>query len=223
MMRGNLFDRLKAACADDWRAYVDHDFVKQLGAGTLPQACFQHYLKQDYLFLIQFARAFALAAFKSERLDDIRMAHISMKAILDVELDLHIDFCRKWGIEPEELEDLPEATANMAYTRYVHAAGMGGTILDLHVALAPCLLGYAEIGQKLVNDPDTKRDGNRYRDWIEMYSGKDYLTAAQTASDYLDQLSSDISAERFASLTRTFRDATRLEVGFWQMGLDISL
>lgn len=222
-MQGDLFDRLKATCAGDWKAYVNHDFVKQLGAGTLPQACFQHYLKQDYLFLIQFARAFALAAYKSESLADIRMAHGSMKAILDTELDLHIDFCRKWGIEPEELEDLPEATANMAYTRYVHGAGMAGTILELHVALAPCLLGYAEIAQRLMNDPATVTDGNRYKDWIDMYAGEEYQEAAEEAARYLDRLAAGITTERFEGLAKTFRDATRLEVGFWQMGLDQSM
>jgi thiaminase/transcriptional activator TenA len=54
----DIFDRLKAAAVTDWQSYVDHDFVRQMGAGTLPQAAFRTYLVQDYLFLIQFARAY---------------------------------------------------------------------------------------------------------------------------------------------------------------------
>ena len=61
----SLFARLRAAAADEWEAYVRHGFVRQLGAGTLPESCFKHYLIQDYLFLIHFARAYALAAYKS--------------------------------------------------------------------------------------------------------------------------------------------------------------
>ncbi len=53
----SLFARLKAACADDWQAYAGHAFVKRLADGTLPEACFRHYLGQDYLFLIHLARA----------------------------------------------------------------------------------------------------------------------------------------------------------------------
>ncbi|MEE8549210.1 MAG: thiaminase II, partial [Alphaproteobacteria bacterium] len=56
----SLFARLKAACADDWQAYAGHAFVKRLADGTLPEACFRHYLGQDYLFLIHLARAYAL-------------------------------------------------------------------------------------------------------------------------------------------------------------------
>lgn len=33
----DVFDRLKAATPADWRSYIDHDFVRQMGAGTLPQ------------------------------------------------------------------------------------------------------------------------------------------------------------------------------------------
>ena len=58
----DIFDRLKASAAVEWRAYVDHAFVRQLGAGSLPEPAFRAYLVQDYLFLIQFARAYALAA-----------------------------------------------------------------------------------------------------------------------------------------------------------------
>ena len=70
----DVFDRLKAATADDWQSYVDHDFVRQMGAGTLPQAAFRTYLVQDYLFLIQFARAYALATYKSRTLADMKAA-----------------------------------------------------------------------------------------------------------------------------------------------------
>ena len=59
----DLFDRLKAAALPDWNAYVDHRFVRQMGEGTLPEPVFRTYLVQDYLFLIQFARAWALAAY----------------------------------------------------------------------------------------------------------------------------------------------------------------
>jgi thiaminase/transcriptional activator TenA len=54
----SLFDILKAACADEWDAYVDHAFVRALGEGKLSEAAFRRYLGQDYLFLVHFARAY---------------------------------------------------------------------------------------------------------------------------------------------------------------------
>ena len=50
----------------DWQHYIEHDFVKQLATGSLPADCFRHYLKQDYIYLFHYSRAFALAIFKQK-------------------------------------------------------------------------------------------------------------------------------------------------------------
>ena len=65
----------------------------------------------------------------------------------------------------------------MAYTRFVLERGMSGDLLDLHIALAPCIVGYAEIGARLHRIP-TLTDGNPYGAWIEMYSSEDYQAVA---------------------------------------------
>jgi thiaminase/transcriptional activator TenA len=215
-----LFNKLKQACHEAWHAYTQHAFVKQLGDGSLPEACFRHYLVQDYLFLKHFSRAWALAVFKSDTLVDMRAAAETMAAILHYEMKLHVQYCADWGISEAELERQPEARANMAYTRFVLERGLAGDVLDLHVALAPCVIGYAEIGQLLVADAATKIDGNPYRAWIETYSREALLEAAGKAAQQLDRLAETrLGPGRFASLATTFRQATLLEIGFWDMGL----
>ena len=71
---GALFGELRDAVATDWAAYTGHPFVRRLADGTLPEAAFRHYLGQDYLFLIHFARAYGLAVYKSTDLDEMRAA-----------------------------------------------------------------------------------------------------------------------------------------------------
>ncbi len=87
---GQVFAALKASCPEHWHAYVRHDFLRTLGTGSLPEACFRHYLGQDYIFLIHFARAYALAAFKSDELDDLRAAAAALQALIDSEIALHV-------------------------------------------------------------------------------------------------------------------------------------
>ena len=218
------FDDLVAACEQDWRAYIEHEFVRTLGRGTLSAEAFRHYLKQDYLFLTHFARAYALAAYKSRNLEDLRQAHEGMKTILDVELELHVSFCREWGISEADLAKLPEARATMAYTRYVLDTGNRGDLLDLHVALAPCLVGYGEIANWLNAQPDTVRgDANPYDAWIAMYESEEFQAARRAEEAWLDTRLNDATPARFAELCTVFRDATRLEIDFWQMGLDRAL
>ncbi|MEM7301042.1 MAG: thiaminase II [Pseudomonadota bacterium] len=213
-----LFDRLKADSKDAWQAYTGHSFVQQMGNGTLPEAAFRHYLVQDYLFLIQFARAYALAIYKSRSLTEMRSGLESVKAILDVEMDLHIKLCGRWGLEPADIETAPEASETMAYTRFVLEAGLAGDLLDLQSALAPCVIGYAEIGAAL--KPNSSKD-NPYAEWIDEYSGPDYADVANAAKASLDALAEELLTEkRYPRLLKNFRSATLLEADFWQMGLN---
>ena len=216
----DVFDRLKAATADDWQSYVDHDFVRQMGAGTLPQAAFRTYLVQDYLFLIQFARAYALATYKSRTLADMKAAQAGVAAILD-EMDLHGRLCGRWGLSPQDIEAAPEHQATIAYTRFVLDCGAAGDLLDLHVALAPCVIGYAEIGRHLVPEGVDALGDHPYREWIAEYAGDAYQAVAAKARRHLDDLAARAMTERrFNELAALFGKASRLEADFWQMGFD---
>lgn len=216
--KGGLADRLVATCRPSWSAYVDHAFVRRLGDGTLPIGSFRHYLKQDYLFLLHYARAWALAVYKSSTLAEMRKSNASVKAILDRETGLHIEFCRSWGLSEADIEATPEDGATMAYTRYVLEKGMQGDLLDLVVALAPCAMGYAEIGRRLAASDIS---ANPYRAWIETYGSEDFAKVARGTADEVDRLWKVRANEgRFDDLVKTFDRATRLEAAFWQMGLD---
>lgn len=214
---GGLLTELRDACSTEWESYVDHAFVRGLADGSLPEQSFRHYLIQDYLFLIHFARAYALAAYKAESLADIRSAVAACSAIVDVEMDLHVEFCRGWGLDETEMEAAPEDTATLAYTRYVLERGLSGDLLDLQVALAPCVIGYAEIGRRLGGEP---KQGNPYQPWIDMYTGEEYQQVASEAVAAIETLSDARGGSaRRDSLIRTFGEATRLEIAFWEQGM----
>ncbi len=218
-----LFDRLRQAAGVDWRRYVDHDFVRALAAGTLPLDCFRHYLTQDYLFLLQWARAKALAIYKSKTFDEIAGGLRALRSVVE-ETELHVGYCAEWGLDRAAMAAIPEARATVSYTRHVLDMGMSGDLLDLKVAMAPCLIGYAEIGRALLADPATKLDANPYRTWIESYGGDAYQALARDGADELDQLwQSRAGGGRWAPLLANFTLATRLEADFWQMGLEQSL
>ena len=218
-----LFETLKDRCRPEWEAYTRHAFVEQLGAETLPLEVFRDYLVQDFHFLVQFARANALATFKSRTLADLHAAHAATGAIL-AETELHLRLTERWGIPRAELEAAPEKQATVAYTRYVLDSGMVGDLLDLHVALAPCTIGYAEIGARLqprLAEYGGQGDGHPYREWISEYSGDEFTAASRAATAQLDALAEGgLSDRRLDELTEVFRTATRLEADFWQQALD---
>jgi len=109
------------------------------------------------LFLIHFVRAYALAAYKTDNLTDMRQAVTGLTAIVDIEMDFNVKFCADWDLSEAKMKALPEAAETIVYTRYVLERGLSGDLLDLHVALAPCIIGYPEIGSyfkdQVINTP----------------------------------------------------------------------
>jgi len=221
MSAHDLYERLKATCPAQWDGYIKHEFVRGLGMGTLPQPAFRYYLQQDYLFLIHFARAYGLAAFKADNLADLRRAAGALQHIAENEMALHVGYCAGWGVNEAEMAAMPEDPANMAYTRYVLERGLAGDSLDLAVALAPCIVGYAEVGAWLSSGDIPVVPDNPYQEWIDTYAADDYQEVAWAHASHLDDLMARRGGPgRFERLAQTFEEATRLEIGFWQMGLN---
>lgn len=215
----SFFERLKIAASAEWRAYTEHPFTNALANGSLSEAAFRHYLIQDYQFLIEFARAYALAVYKSPSLADMREAAAGISAILDVEMDLHVKLCAGWGLSLSDLEQAPPAVEMLAYTRYVLDAGMRGDLLSLKVALAPCVIGYAEIATRLAAHPNAHAATNPYSVWIAEYAGPPYQEVAANARAHLEALADRYATPaREAELIAIFKEAARLEADFWEMG-----
>lgn len=218
---GQAFSLWRAAAAESWQRYTYHPFVERLGDGTLPRDAFLHYLRQDYVFLIHFARAWALAAVKAETLEEMQAASATVHALVHVEMPLHVKTCAAEGISQAELEATPERKENLAYTRYVLEAGYSGDFLDLMAALAPCVFGYGEIGLRLAG----KAGDTPWRDWIDTYAGAEFQEACRAAGVLIDKaLTRRLGTTweqqpRWERLCARFEIATRLEEDFWAMGL----
>ncbi|MFD2739149.1 thiaminase II [Sulfitobacter aestuarii] len=204
-----------------WHDYTHHAFVEGLRDGSLPRESFLHYLKQDYVFLVHFSRAWSLAVVKSETLEELRACAATVNALVNFEMGLHVKTCAAEGITEAELF-AAEEFENMAYTRYVIDAGMQGDYLDLMAALAPCVMGYGEIGLRLGREAVP---GTPYQDWIDTYAREEFQQVCAEAGAMIDnavrrRLGDDPAASpRWAVLQQRFTTATELEIGFWSMGL----
>jgi thiaminase len=125
----SFFERLKTEASAEWRAYTEHPFTNGLADGSLAEAAFRHYLVQDYLFLTEFARAYALSVYKSPKLADMREAAAGLSAILDIEMNLHVKLCAGWGLSPSDLEQTPPAVEMLAYILFVGGASPWGLMI----------------------------------------------------------------------------------------------
>ncbi|MEO1723000.1 MAG: TenA family protein [Pseudomonadota bacterium] len=222
----SLFHALRDAENESWEAYVRHPFTQGLGDGSLPRESYLRYLRQDYVFLIHFTRAWALAVAKSDRIEEMRAMSATVNALIGEEIELHIATCAREGIPGEELAATEELPATFAYTRFVMDAGLKGDLLDLLVALAPCVLGYGEIGLRLATESGGPPPDHTYAEWIGTYAGDDNQAVCRSVEGLIDSVAArtlgpdPVASPRWEDLRRLFRGACRLEADFWEMGLN---
>ena len=203
-----------------WNDYTQHDFVKQLAVGTLAADSFRHYLVQDYLYLIHYTRVMALSVYKSDTLSQMRVGQAGINAMLDMEIGMYLDFCRDWNVPLEQVENAPESAVTIAYSRYILDAAMTGSLAELYAAIAPCLMGYGEIGKRI------KEQGfitdNPYQPWINVFSSDEFQAITAQNEAQIDTLLAAASPAQAAKFQQLFNTAARMEVNFWQQALDLS-
>ncbi|GGX64005.1 aminopyrimidine aminohydrolase [Tateyamaria omphalii] len=222
---GHTFAAWRNGCPDPWHAYTHHSFVEGLRTGALPRSAYLHYLIQDYVFLVHFSRAWSLGVVKAETQLEMKTCARTVDALVNHEMALHIGTCAAEGIDEATLFNASEEFENLAYTRYVTDAGLQGDFLDLMAALAPCCFGYGEIGTRLAA---SAASDTPYNDWINTYAGEDYQSVMVEIGRMMDdavarRLGDDPqNVPRWSRLQHRFTTATRLEVGFWDMGMRAS-
>ncbi|KAF2487850.1 Phosphomethylpyrimidine kinase-domain-containing protein [Neohortaea acidophila] len=217
---GNFTEYLlsRADVKPAWHDFTHHEFVRQMGDGTLPLEWFKYYMIQDYIYLIHFARANALAGYKTKSLDGVARAAEIVLHIRE-ETALHIRECAELGLTMQQIEESEESQACTAYTRYVLDIGQSEDWLALQISLLPCLLGYHVIAKRLdeLQRTDPPATANRYKTWIDNYVNEGYSSAVTTGCALIEKHIVHQSPRRINELVKIFIQATRMETGFWDM------
>ncbi|HEX7300269.1 MAG TPA: thiaminase II [Solirubrobacteraceae bacterium] len=216
MPRSTFSEALRAASADAWEAQHDHPFVRGIGDGTLPVERFAHYVRQDYLFLVEYARMLALGAARAPDVQTMRRFADLAQAILGEEMDLHRAFARDFGIDEAELEAEAPAPTTQAYTDFLVRTAALGDAGELAAALLPCMWGYAEIGQRLAAAGAPSDE--RYERWIATYAAPEFQELAAWCRGLVDRLGAAADDEGWARMQRAFVTCSRYELAFWEMG-----
>jgi thiaminase/transcriptional activator TenA len=198
-----------------WQAQHEHAFLRGVGDGTLEIEQFKHWLRQDYLFLIDYARVLLFAAARSPDLTTMtRFAELA-SATLQTEMELHRSYANEFGISREELEVETKAPTAQAYTDFLLRTAAADDFPVLVAALLPCFWGLSEIGQRLAERG--RPADSRYANWIGMYASAEFTELAQWCRDLLDRLASSLSEAHLRRLEEAFVLSSRYECLFWEM------
>ena len=208
--------RLREAARPIWDRCLTHPFVTGIGDGTLPVEKFQYFMLQDYLYLFDYARVFALGVVKARDAALMRTFAQNVDAILGGEMKIHRAYMARLGISEEQVLTVQPALDNLSYTHYMlSVAGQGGPV-EIAAAILACSWSYAEIGQALAGIPGAA-EHPFYGEWIRGYASEDYTAANQALIELTDRLTAGAAEAELAYLTGIFVNCSRYELGFWDM------
>ncbi|WP_049921342.1 thiaminase II [Halopiger djelfimassiliensis] len=196
-----------------WEAQKEHPFVRELAAGTLDDAAFRHWVKQDYRYLLDYARLFSIAGTKTR--DEETMTHLLGVAheVLDHEMDLHREFAAGYDIPREELEAVEKAPTCEAYTNYLVRTAYEGSIAEIAAALFPCMQGYLDVAEHMADLADGE---HRYTPFIELYTGDEFREATAWCRAFVDRCGERYPGQHEA-MREAFLTSAKLEYRFWEM------
>jgi thiaminase/transcriptional activator TenA len=214
-MSERFTDRLLRSTRLVWEAQHSHPFVRGIGDGSLDIERFKFWVRQDYLFLIDYARLLALAVARAPDLDSMRRFADLTQATLSVEMELHRSYAAEFGISVAELETEEKAPTTRGYTDFLLRVAALDEFSELIAALLPCMWSFSDIGQRLAQGPGPT--DQRYAKWIEMYSSEEFADLADWCRGLVDRVAAGLGEDRLRRMEDAFLTSSRYELLFWEM------
>ncbi len=204
-----------AAARPMWEAQLSHPFVRGIGDGSLEVDRFKRWVSQDYLYLKEYARLFAWAVAKADRLESMGWYAGVLNLTLNTEMGLHRAYAERFGIGAQELEAQSTWPTNRAYTDFLIRTAADGDMADLVAALLPCAWGYAYVARQLTKGRPP--DDERYAEWIRQYTSAEFVEAAEWLKGEMNRLAKGAPQDKRRRLLDIFLLSSRYEWPFWEM------
>ncbi len=214
-------DRLYEAVREIWDGYYQHPFVQGIRDGNLDKEKFRYYILQDYLYLIDYARVFALGAAKSPDLDTMQMFAGKCKSILDNEMSIHDEYMGLFDITQEELDNTVTAIDNASYTAYMLRVGYEEDAAAICSAILACSVSYEILAKRMIKDRPDCVDNPLFGEWIMGYASIGYSDENIELEEFTNRLTADYSEKQYRHLEEIFVNCSRLETAFWDMGWEM--
>ena len=202
------------------QAILSHPFITGVGDGTLPVENFKHYVKQDYLYLIDYARVLAMASARAPDLETMGWFAGLLDVTLNTEMDLHRRYCAEFGITQKDLDTTAAAPTTVAYTSFLLKVAYQSSFAELVASLLPCQWGYWEIADHLAKQGGPER-APLYGQWIQMYSSPEYAELAAAMRSLADRMAAESAPGQRAAMGEAYLTSLRFELRFWDMALNL--
>lgn len=213
-------DRLLESTKDIWESYNTHPFVLGIQNGTLDKEKFRYYIIQDFLYLKEYAKTFAIGVAKAKSLETANLFSKYI-AVMNGELNIHNGYMGKFNVTQDEINSIKPSLDNLSYTSYMLRIAYEDGEAEILGAILSCAYSYEVIAKKIVaNNPASVND-SFYGDWIKGYASKDYSSGNILLLNTLNSLTEFYTEAQISHLIDIFVACSRYESAFWQMSWEM--
>ena len=217
-----LTTQMSAAVEDIWAEYYTHPFVKGIEDGTLDKEKFRYYIKQDYLYLIEYTKVFGIGIAKAKNTEVIKLFASYIQLLTDGEMDIHRGYMGRFGVTEAELADTPRALDNLSYTSYMLRVAYEEGEAEVLAAILSCAYSYEMIARNIVkNNPDSVNH-EFYGDWIKGYASDEYSKENVVLFEMLEKLTEHYTDEQKQHIVDIYVACSRYELAFWNLSWNMS-
>ncbi len=204
-----------------YNSILSHPFNQELISGALSREQFEFYIKQDALYLMDFAKALSLIAARSDGatriIDFIKFAEGAIVA----ERGLHEFYLDFYGTTL----DVSYAPACFTYTNYMLATASLRSYEEGIAALLPCFWIYREVGNFIFSKSSVLPSYNKnpYKRWIETYSSPEFSAVVDKMLAITDEVGGVATESLRKKMNEAFVYSSRLEWLFWESAYRLEL
>ncbi len=207
--------------AEVWTAYNEHPFVLGIQNGTLEREKFRFYMIQDYLYLGDYAKIFALGVAKATSLSNA-MLFSQYISVMNGELNVHSDYMARLGITQEDIDSAKRSLDSLSYTSYMLRVAYEETEVEIVAAILACAYSYEVIAKKMVENNPAAVDDEFYGSWISGYVSEEYSEENRVLIELLDDMTKSYTPAQIEHLKDVFLACSRYEMAFWDLSWNMS-
>lgn len=207
--------------AEVWTAYNEHPFVLGIQNGTLEREKFRFYMIQDYLYLGDYAKIFALGVAKATNLSNA-MLFSRYISVMNGELNVHSNYMARLGITQEDIDSAKRSLDSLSYTSYMLRVAYEETEVEIVAAILACAYSYEVIAKKMVENNPAAVDDEFYGSWISGYVSEEYSEENRVLIELLDDMTKSYTPAQIEHLKDVFLACSRYEMAFWDLSWNMS-
>ncbi|MDO4557032.1 MAG: thiaminase II [Lachnospiraceae bacterium] len=215
-----LTEELYENVKEIWEGYHSHPFIKEMGEGTLPMEKFRYYMVQDYIYLYEYVKVFALGVIKADSNELMRLFSGLVNSTMNGEMDIHKSYMKRLGITEQETEETKAALDNVSYTSYMLNEAYQGGIPEILASVLACAWSYQVIGERLAEIPGMT-EHEFFGEWVSGYASAEYAAANKELFEIIDRLGESLSRKQKEKMITIFIRCSLYEKNFWDMAYEM--